>query len=69
MKKILPFLLLSISLSLFAQESFPKLKVYIECGVYDIDYIQKELKNINFLRDSKHAHVHILVRAKVHGIL
>ena len=36
-------------------------KVYIDCGMCDIDYIRTEITFVNYVRDRKEAQVHILV--------
>lgn len=66
-KKHITFLIMLICFSSFSQENFPKLSVYLDCGNCDHTYIQQELKHINFLRDQKHADIHILVRTQVTG--
>lgn len=36
-------------------------KVYIDCSFCDLDYIKTEITFVNYVRDRKEAHVHILV--------
>jgi hypothetical protein len=36
-------------------------KVFIDCGVCDIDYIRTEITFVNYVRDRKEADVHVLV--------
>lgn len=36
-------------------------KVYIDCGICDIDYIRTEITFVNYVRDRREAQVHILI--------
>ena len=36
-------------------------KVYIDCGMCDIDYIRTEITFVNYVRDRKEADIHVLV--------
>ncbi|MCK4495194.1 MAG: hypothetical protein KAU91_02515, partial [Candidatus Aminicenantes bacterium] len=36
-------------------------RVYIDCGMCDIDYIRTEITFVNYVRDRKEAQIHILV--------
>lgn len=36
-------------------------KVYIDCGICDIDYIRTEITFVNYVRDRKEAQIHILI--------
>jgi hypothetical protein len=36
-------------------------KVFIDCGMCDIDYIRTEITFVNYVRDRKEAHIHILI--------
>lgn len=36
-------------------------KIYIDCGICDIDYIRTEITFVNYVRDRKEAQVHVLV--------
>ena len=36
-------------------------KVYIDCGVCDVEYIKTEITFVNYVRDRKEAHVHLLI--------
>jgi hypothetical protein len=53
----------------FSQEQKPGIeelkktapKVFVDCGVCDIDYIRTEITYVNYVRDRKEADVHILV--------
>jgi hypothetical protein len=36
-------------------------KVFIDCGICDIDYIRTEITFINYVRDRKEARIHILI--------
>jgi len=75
MKFIIYLLFLSILLSflfpglLTAQDSQADMeelkkqapKVYIDCGICDIDYIRTEITFVNYVRDRKEAQIHILI--------
>jgi hypothetical protein len=36
-------------------------KVYIDCGMCDIDYIRTEITFVNYVRDRKEAQIHVLI--------
>ncbi len=42
-------------------------KVYIDCGICDIDYIRTEITFVNYVRDRKEAHIHILITTQTTG--
>lgn len=42
-------------------------KVFIDCGYCDINYIRTEITFVNYVRDRKEAHVHILVTTQSTG--
>ncbi|MFC2166330.1 hypothetical protein ACFLQZ_00010 [Acidobacteriota bacterium] len=42
-------------------------KVFLDCGSCDIDYIRTEITFVNYVRDRKEAHVHILVTTQGTG--
>ncbi|WP_111709926.1 hypothetical protein [Lutibacter citreus] len=82
MKKLLFLLALFISFNLTAQEEkkqdsttylnpfrfVPKLKLYLDCNLCDVNYIQqKSSKYFEFVRDQKYADVHIMVRSQNTG--
>ena len=60
--------LISVPLS-FSQEEEPDIeelkktapKVFIDCGICDIDYIRTEITFVNYVRDRKEADIHVLV--------
>lgn len=60
--------LLSVALS-FSQEEVVDIeelkktapKVFIDCGICDIDYIRTEITFVNYVRDRKEADIHVLV--------
>ena len=74
-------LLLSISLSflcpgiLTAQDNQTEIeelkkqapKIYIDCGICDIDYIRTEITFVNYVRDRKEAQIHILITTLTTG--
>jgi hypothetical protein len=37
------------------------LKIFVDCSLCDVDYFRTELTYVNFVRDRKQAHVHILM--------
>jgi hypothetical protein len=42
-------------------------KVYIDCGMCDIEYIKTEITFVNYVRDRKEAQVHILITTQSTG--
>jgi len=42
-------------------------KVYIDCGRCDIDYIRTEITFVNYVRDRKEAHIHVLITTQYTG--
>lgn len=42
-------------------------KVFIDCGYCDINYIRTEITFVNYVRDRKEAHVHILITIQSTG--
>jgi len=42
-------------------------KVYIDCGICDIEYIKTEITFVNYVRDRKEAEVHILITTQSTG--
>ena len=42
-------------------------KVYIDCGSCDIDYIKNEITFVNYVRDRNEAHVHVLITTQSTG--
>jgi hypothetical protein len=42
-------------------------KVFIDCGICDIDYIRTEITFVNYVRDRKEAHIHILITTQRTG--
>lgn len=42
-------------------------KVYIDCGMCDLEYIKTEITFVNYVRDRKEAHVHILITLQATG--
>lgn len=42
-------------------------KVFIDCGYCDINYIRTEITFVNYVRDRKEAHVHILITTQSTG--
>ena len=42
-------------------------KVYIDCGLCDIDYIRTEITFVNYVRDRKEAQIHLLVTTQSTG--
>lgn len=36
-------------------------KIYIDCGICDLDYIRTEITFVNYVRDRREAHVHVLI--------
>jgi hypothetical protein len=42
-------------------------KVYIDCGSCDIEYIKNEITFVNYVRDRNEAHVHVLITTQSTG--
>lgn len=42
-------------------------KVFIDCGICDIDYIRTEITFVNYVRDRKEAQIHILITTQSTG--
>jgi len=42
-------------------------KVYIDCGMCDIEYIKTEITFVNYVRDRKEADVHVLITTQATG--
>jgi hypothetical protein len=42
-------------------------KVYIDCGYCDIEYIKNEITFVNYVRDRNEAHVHVLITLQSTG--
>ncbi len=42
-------------------------KVFIDCGMCDIDYIRTEITFVNYVRDRKEAQIHILITTQSTG--
>ncbi len=42
-------------------------KVFIDCGMCDIDYIRTEITFVNYVRDRKEAHIHVLITTQRTG--
>src|SRR4030042_451783 len=42
-------------------------KVYIDCGSCDLEYIKTEITFVNYVRDRKEADVHVLVTTQATG--
>jgi hypothetical protein len=42
-------------------------KVYLDCGSCDIEYIKNEITFVNYVRDRKEAHVHVLITTQGTG--
>jgi len=42
-------------------------KVFIDCGICDIDYIRTEITFVNYVRDRKEAHIHVLITTQRTG--
>ena len=42
-------------------------KVYLDCGSCDIEYIKNEITFVNYVRDRNEAHVHILITTLATG--
>jgi len=42
-------------------------KVYIDCGYCDIEYIKNEITFVNYVRDRNEAHVHVLITTQDTG--
>jgi hypothetical protein len=43
------------------------LKIYVECGFCDLEYIKTEITFVNYVRDRKEAQVHILISVQTTG--
>lgn len=68
-KKILLLLPIIYSFNVFSQSKLEKVKVFIDCsqtyiGFCNSDYIRSEINMVDFVRDRRDAHVHVLVTAQ-----